>query len=329
MAKMYTLCLAFVIVACVKTQEVVDPESSADEDDTVILTEEDNLTNEIVTDPLAVSDATEPAIIAETIPSTDDGEIGETTTSQESQPDAPAEDDETTSPENVPDVAGEDGEIDDAANEGTLPDPPAADDEVALAANPEALPDVPGEDENIGDTENPGAEEDEINETSPENLPDPPAEDTAPLPTEEVTSENPPTTPADTAAATSPPSDANSPQTPSEQTTPVILTENTIPDRPFPSITISLPTFWPSTVISTNGLDTTRPADTHICKENEIYSCLPFCMKTCNNPMSKFLCRPVPNHFRLCRRGCICKVGYLLEHPNGRCVNECPTRQLF
>lgn len=265
--------------------EVVEPEGSPDEVDTVALTEEDNVTNEVVADT---------PVIEETVPSVDDGEIGGTT-SQESQPDTPPEDgdiSEPADPEIVPDVPEEDGGM---AIEKTPPDAPVEADETT---NPENVPDVP-------------ADADEISDTAiPENLPDAPMEDNAPLPT----AENPPT--------------ENSPQAPPEHTTPVILIEKTIPDRPFPSITISLPTFWPST-ITTNFIDTSPPGDTNMCKENEIYSCLPFCMKTCNNPMSKFLCRPVPNHFRLCRRGCTCKMGYLMENPNGRCVKECPARQLF
>ncbi|CAG9769855.1 unnamed protein product [Ceutorhynchus assimilis] len=85
--------------------------------------------------------------------------------------------------------------------------------------------------------------------------------------------------------------------------------------NPLPTITINLPTI------------TTITTKKDLCEENEVYSCLPWCPRTCNNPLSKLVCRPSRNS--LCRRGCTCKNGFLYENTIRKCVKQCPVMQLL
>ncbi|KAL1516931.1 hypothetical protein ABEB36_000762 [Hypothenemus hampei] len=73
-------------------------------------------------------------------------------------------------------------------------------------------------------------------------------------------------------------------------------------------------------------VDTTTESSM-ICRENEIYSCLPLCPRTCNNPLSQLICKPIPSYITFCRRGCVCKRGYIFEKTLGKCVEKCPKVQ--
>ncbi|XP_076264736.1 uncharacterized protein LOC143198956 [Rhynchophorus ferrugineus] len=80
--------------------------------------------------------------------------------------------------------------------------------------------------------------------------------------------------------------------------------------------------------IETSATDFATTTDMTVsCPDNQVYSCLPLCIKTCQNFISKILCIPIPLRFgKWCKKECHCERGYFRDKTNGKCVEDCPPR---
>ncbi|XP_030767693.1 uncharacterized protein LOC115891386 [Sitophilus oryzae] len=100
-----------------------------------------------------------------------------------------------------------------------------------------------------------------------------------------------------------------------EPTTPESMSETTINDL----TTVE-------NIETTTEFETTT--STYPCGENEQYDCLPLCIRTCHNVLSKIVCAPAPMRIGpWCKEGCHCKDGFIKDKTDGKCVRECPFRK--
>lgn len=96
-------------------------------------------------------------------------------------------------------------------------------------------------------------------------------------------------------------------------------------------------TYWNSTEETTpiNNLIMTLQPETasneeenldlerNLCKENEVYDCLPLCPPRCSL-LSRIVCRKLHKSIRKCTKGCTCKPGFKLDRMTEKCVKRCP-----
>lgn len=80
-------------------------------------------------------------------------------------------------------------------------------------------------------------------------------------------------------------------------------------------------TLQPETAI--NEEENVMDSDRNVCKENEVYDCLPLCPPRCSL-LSRIVCRKLHESIRKCRKGCTCKPGFKLDRLTEKCVKHCP-----
>lgn len=64
-------------------------------------------------------------------------------------------------------------------------------------------------------------------------------------------------------------------------------------------------------------------SERNLCKENEVYDCLPLCPPRCSL-LSRIVCRKLHESIRKCKKGCTCKPGFKLDRMTEKCVKHCP-----